>query len=182
MIYDLHLSVFLVLYFTMCAVIIAVYFLKHSQKRKVLLWKCLFVLYLFLIVKVTVFPITFGKLPWMENISYMAIQGKPFYSIISFVKQKNYIQIVGNIILLMPLPLLLQRVTEKIFSRGKCFFCICMASLSIEAFQMGINWVTEVRNHVVDIDDFILNVTGGLLLLIFYKPINYLLKTQTSCK
>lgn len=69
--------------------IIAVYFLKHSQKRKVLLWKCLFVLYLFLIVKVTVFPITFDRLPWMENISYMAIQGKPFYSIISFVKQKK---------------------------------------------------------------------------------------------
>ena len=57
-----------------------------------------------------------------------------------------------------------------------------MASLSIEAVQMGINWVTGVRNHVVDIDDFILNVTGGLLLLIFYKPINYLLKTQTSGK
>ena len=57
-----------------------------------------------------------------------------------------------------------------------------MASLSIEAVQIGINWITGVRNHVVDIDDFILNVIGELLLLIFYKPINYLPKTQSFGK
>ena len=174
MIYDLHISVLLFLYLIIIAIIISIYFLKHSQKKKILFWKCLFVLYLLIIIKVTVFPLTFKRFPWMDNISYITIQWKPFHSIVAFIKQKNYIQIVGNIFLLMPLPLILQGIAEKNFSKSKCFFCICSASLSIEIFQMGINYITHIKNHVVDIDDIILNVTGGLLLIIFLKPINYL--------
>lgn len=173
MIYYIHMPVLLAIYAVTACILFAYYKIKRQKKRKVLLWRCLFALYLLLVIKVTVFPFTFDHFAWMEDTSYIAVQMKPFASIIPLAKRGNYIQIVGNIILLLPLPLLLQGIKEQTFSRLKCFATVCIASISIEVLQLGINLVTRVRNHVFDVDDLILNISGGVLLLILFKPLNF---------
>lgn len=173
MIYDIHLSVMLVLYSVIVGCLIFYYRIRKQKNMKILIWRCLFALYILLLIKVTIFPITFTHFEWMEDTSYLAVQLEPFKSIVSMVKQKNYIQITGNIILLMPLPLLLQGIKDQMFFRMKCFVSVCAASLVIEVLQFGINLLTGVRNRVFDVDDMILNISGGILLMILYKPLNY---------
>ncbi|MCM1325706.1 MAG: VanZ family protein [Bacteroidales bacterium] len=180
MIYDVHIQVLLVVYAVIVGILIACYIMRKQKKRKLLLWRCLFVLYLLLVMKVTVFPFTFEHFPWMESASYIAVQWKPFASIISMAKQKNYIQIVGNIILLMPLPLLLQGIRAQELSRVKCVISIAVASLSIEVVQLGINLITKVRNHVFDVDDLMLNILGGIFLVVLYKPLNFVANAIVS--
>lgn len=180
MTYNIHLSVFLVLYAVIVGLIIFYYKIKKQQKIKVLLWRCLFAFYLLLLIKVTIFPFSFTHFLWMEETSYIAVQLKPFESIISMIQQRNYIQIVGNIILLLPLPLLLQGMMEQTFSKMKCFVSVCAASISIEVLQLGINLITKVRNHVFDVDDIILNISGGIILLILYKPLNFVANAVVS--
>ena len=172
MIYDLHVFVLLILFVAIAGIITANYKMKKQNNRKVLVWRCLLALYLLLLIKITVFPFTFEQLLWMENVPYLAIQWKPFASIIAFIQQKNYIQIVGNIVLLMPLPLLLQGMRQRVFSKMQSFGIVCIASVSIEVLQLAINVITQVRNHVLDVDDLILNITGGVLLVLLYRPIN----------
>ena len=163
----------LVLYSVIVGCLIFYYRIRKQKNMKILIWRCLFALYILLLIKVTIFPITFTHFEWMEDTSYLAVQLEPFKSIVSMVKQKNYIQITGNIILLMPLPLLLQGIKDQMFFRMKCFVSVCAASLVIEVLQFGINLLTGVRNRVFDVDDMILNILGGILLMILYKPLNY---------
>lgn len=111
----------------------------------------------------------------------MSIQFIPFKSIYELVKSKNLIQIFGNIILLMPLPLLLQGVNNKRYSKINYIKIILLTSIGIELSQLIINILTKIRNHVIDIDDIFLNILGGVILVVFYKPINNII-VRRICK
>lgn len=138
-------------------------------------------LYLLFLIKITILPIATVKVAWNKEVSYMSIQFIPFKSIYELVKSKNLIQIFGNIILLMPLPLLLQGVNNKRYSKINYIKIILLTSIGIELSQLIINILTKIRNHVIDIDDIFLNILGGVILVVFYKPINNII-VRIICK
>lgn len=93
----------------------------------------------------------------------------PFKTIVGAFQHGNYIQNFGNVLLLLPLPILLQLVSQKSYSFLRTFITCFIVSLSIEITQYIIDLLTQYPNKVADIDDVILNVFGGILGWFAYK-------------
>lgn len=176
MIYDIHLHVFIIVYVIIVGLILLICMLKKNSKT-LFVWRSIFTLYILLLIKVTIFPFTFEHIPLVNEKSYLAIQLKPFQSIKKLIGQGNYIQIFGNIILMMPLPVLYEGIKAKEISRIQKLFMVSIASISVEFIQIVINIFTKVRNHVFDVDDIILNILGGIILIALYRPVNCLTRS-----
>jgi glycopeptide antibiotics resistance protein len=71
--------------------------------------------------------------------------------------------VVGNFIMLLPLPLLIGLLNRKTPRFYKFFIGTILLVIFIELSQLALDLVTGVSNAVTDIDDFILNVLGALL-------------------
>lgn len=92
----------------------------------------------------------------------------------------NFIyQVIGNIILFIPLGFFIKFFMQdkKVFLRS--LISIIFISCSIESFQGLANYGLGINYRSVDIDDIILNVTGGLLGYLIAK---YLQKFVLSIK
>lgn len=90
----------------------------------------------------------------------------PFRTMRSYLKYSGhfhtFINIFGNILIFMPLTLLISAIYKKYRSFGKVFLISLVTSLFIEFVQFFIG-------RSVDIDDVILNITGGILGYIIFK-------------
>ena len=86
-------------------------------------------------------------------------------------------QILGNIVLFMPLgySLFYYLKEEKKFLRMLC--CIILTTLFVEVEQGLFNTMMQVNYRSVDIDDIILNVFGGILGFCFAAFVIPMLKT-----
>ncbi|WP_129688897.1 VanZ family protein [Gottfriedia acidiceleris] len=115
------------------------------------------------LVKVVFFPITYFYKKNPEITSRLYYQFSPFYTILKSIDHDLWIQIIGNILLLFPIPVLYVVLKRKNLPFHKIFLIGLLLSLSIEIIQLGINYVTGYPNKVMDIDDVILNVSGILL-------------------
>ncbi|PFH88582.1 VanZ family protein [Bacillus sp. AFS088145] len=118
-----------------------------------------FIYYLSL-VKVVFFPITYFYNKNPEITSKLYYQFSPFKTILKSIEHDLWIQVIGNILLLLPIPILYVVLKRKIVQFYKNFLMGLLVSLSIEIIQLGINYVTGYPNKVMDIDDVILNVSG----------------------
>lgn len=87
-------------------------------------------------------------------------------------KQVFLLNIGGNFILLMPIVIiaLFKNQDMKFY---KIFLLLFFTSITIESLQLLKNYLYQFRTHVVDIDDLILNVLGGLIIYVIYKLFFY---------
>ncbi|PGL66761.1 VanZ family protein [Bacillus sp. AFS055030] len=114
------------------------------------------------LVKVVFFPITYFYKKNPEITSKLYYQLSPFQTILKSIEYDLWIQVIGNILLLLPIPVLYVVLKRKILRFYKIFSFGILLSLSIEIIQLCINYVTGYPNKVMDIDDVILNVSGIL--------------------
>lgn len=90
----------------------------------------------------------------------------PFKTIKSYIKYSGifhtFINVIGNMIVFMPLTFLLAIIYKKLECFYKLFIISLASSLFIEAVQFFVG-------RAVDIDDVILNVTGGMLGYLLFR-------------
>lgn len=75
------------------------------------------------------------------------------------IDRKYWIQIFGNIVLLLPMPIFVKLCWKDI--NFKIIFLVCLGTcLFIELSQFTLDFITDYPNKVADIDDVILNMLG----------------------
>lgn len=174
---DFHLSSFLVVYFL---VILIEYFVWRRMKKKRITFLGIMVisLYAMILFKITVCPIVIIKTQNRQEFIDMVgsqlryFQPVPFKTVLNTIHSSSgRFQIIGNIFLLFPVPVLCALVGEKI-NIAKWIIAGGAMSLCIEIVQLIINILFIYPSHVADIDDLILNIIGivcaSLLMTVFY--------------
>lgn len=155
---------------------------KKYYYLKQIMFYLFLVAYIFLLAKILLFKqVSHLELFYADRIISRTINLAPFATMFAYFSGENFniwialMNVVGNIVLFIPLSLYLQ-----IFKKNKnilsCVALVCIISLSVEAIQyiLGIGRT--------DIDDIILNTFGGLLGVVIYKAIYLLLKDENKTR
>lgn len=167
---DLHIFLFLIIYI---ALLFFLFILKKKKKASFHPYYAIYVLYILLLFKVTICPITYVREAYREMFYdhrdfIYSLQLIPFKTFLETIQSGTWImQILGNVALLLPLPILFSIQENKIYSPFKMILLGAATSVGIEIIQFLINVIGYYPAHVVDIDDFIFNMIGiiiGILL------------------
>lgn len=135
----------------------------------------LFVIYLFILIGVTIFPLRIGStIPYLPN---MSIRERYNINLIPFVDYyKNNISVKGvirnvggNLILLSPFIFYLCIKFEKLRSIKLCMLTSFLISLSIELIQLFMNILSLSYGRSVHTEDLILNTLGGIIAWYIFK-------------
>lgn len=173
--FDFHPLTFIGTYLIIVLIVFTSFFIsKKNISSKERFYILSFIFYLLSLFKFTMLPITYlyaGHKVHYPNLYQNLI---PFKTIVDTFQHGNHIQNVGNVLLLLPLPILLQLISQKKYSFLKAFTTCLIVSMSIETAQCIIDLLTQYPNKVVDIDDVILNGFGGILGWFIYKKANQL--------
>lgn len=177
---DLHPPIFLAIY----AFIFLIILLTHKKKstKYTLLSDSICALYILLLIKVAIFPIIIlrpeSRIAFQENISTEYVQLYnivPFNLIGTLIRTADTgawkLQLLGNILMLAPIPVLLSLRTKKSISVHILLGIGALVSLSIELVQYSINLITQFPSRDPNIDDFILNIIGVAFAVIVIKHI-----------
>ncbi|MEE1100232.1 MAG: VanZ family protein [Agathobacter sp.] len=141
---------------------------KQTNEKKI--WKCFFSFYILCLVKITIMPICLGKYPYSYK-EYSPIQLIPFYTIAQQIKYGYFYQIVGNVILFIPLPIIYNHLFDSI-SRKKILIISILSAIIVEILQYIEYVITNYPGRVLDIDDIILNCAGIIFSVCFLKTYN----------
>lgn len=129
-------------------------------------------LYIMLLISVTIFPIRIipSEMRTGKNSILDFCQLIPFKDIIDIVKNSGIIniQLIGNIILLMPMPVLIGYLSKKV-NYKVLFFKSILFSFGIEIIQLIIDILLSYPSRIFDVDDIILNGIGILIGMIIFK-------------
>jgi len=137
--------------------------IKHKKSNTLKFYNIIFlVIYIFFVYILLFSPLLHDEVDIIIN----KYQFTPFYSIKKFYNYEIYMQIWGNILVTIPLPLLLY------FSKPNSkFINITLLSvfttLAIEPLQLFFDIFSQKNRFVIDIDDTILNLSGIIIGLIF---------------
>ena len=151
---------------------------KVPIKRNLL--TSVFLLYIVCLVSIVFFPLPYKSQGYDLNYNFI-----PFNTIKEYIlNDENYSirSIVGNVLLLIPWGIMFKIVFLK--SDTKTFWCSTVAfCVSIEATQHIINLLIGYRYRCVDIDDFILNITGAIIGSVLYSLLfKKIFKNNINCK
>lgn len=159
------------------SIIISYFIYIKSKKNYTFIFICLRTMYIIFFICITIFPITivsknelneihskFGK-----YISYY--QFIPFKTILGVGNYNFFRQIICNIILFIPFPII-KKVSNIKMSGLKVIISGILCSFFIEMTQLFINIITRYPSHVCDIDDLILNTIGVIIGYLAYAAIN----------
>lgn len=170
---DIHEEIFIVTYLIICTIF---YFIYRRKNRYFNYW-CIaaFILYIFALIKITVFPIYVYEQNYVQKLqnefSLSPYQIIPFKTIKNCLLTSAWkVQIIGNIVLLMPIPLFIGFLSKN-FSIKKTLLAGIFTSISIELIQLITNIITQFPNRVADIDDILLNSVGTILGIIVFVTI-----------
>lgn len=181
MVFDLNKEIFILVF---CVGLFIMYlWCKKKKFRQYRYWILgVFWFYILSVVKLTFFPVYIN---WDGNLSeivvntgeIMYLQLIPFKSIYAMLEKCFWFrQIMGNVVLLLPLPIFIGVL--QLQKDRTCYQLACIGigtSIAIELFQYIVNQITRFPNRVTDIDDIILNSVGVWIgALIFKKVRNYL--------
>lgn len=158
-------------------------FLKKRNGFKVNLHKeiltNLFVLYLFMLIGVTIFPIRIGDATtYLTDMSICEKYNINLIPFIDYLKNKVSFKVLiknigGNLILLSPFILYLCIRFKIVRNLNVCLLISFFISLSIELTQLIMNILSLTYLRAVHIEDLILNTLGGVITCyIFNKYIN----------
>ncbi len=170
---------------------LCVYFGSFSLSRSVsgqaarqvmrLTFRAFFVLYLLLLLTFTLFDDAFGRnlgpeFVWESGKSWAELSGSvnihPFRTISLYFRNIQsgaitywdfFINIFGNLLAFMPFALFLPLLYPRMRSPWRFLLAMAAVILSIEAAQF------VFQRGCADVDDFILNLTGALLLYVILK-------------
>lgn len=166
---------------------------KNSFKWLKELIRMLAVIYIFMVISVTLFPLVLGDNTYGIN-SFRSLNYTPLTSIWRDIEQigtaydgdtlfmlKLIVKNVGgNILLLMPLGFFAPMLLDMYMRLKNTLLLGLLVSLSIECLQFVELLLGIGMGRVVDIDDVICNVLGTVLGFLIYKMIFAILsKTMT---
>jgi glycopeptide antibiotics resistance protein len=123
-----------------------------SAVRRSLLPLALLALYIAVLLALTMAP---NPRPTMQLVNLI-----PFKSILAGIRRGGWllnVNVIGNIVVFMPLGLLIPLLGRRLSAAGAVLWAGLLLSTSIEVLQ----WLFARR--VADIDDVILNSTGALI-------------------
>ena len=135
----------------------------------------LFVIYLFILIGVTIFPLRIGStIPYLSNMSILERYNINLIPFVDYYKNnisvKGVIRNVGgNLILLSPFIFYLCIKFEKLRSIKLCMLTSFLISLSIELIQLFMNILSLSYGRSVHTEDLILNTLGGIIAWYIYK-------------
>lgn len=166
---DFNLILLLIIYIPL--VLVTLLICRKTKTYKSLFYM-LVELYLIIMTKVVIMPIYIldkkvykDLIAGIKDFNEYGIQFIPLkgiHDIMEIVCFATIIQLVGNVLLLMPLAFIIVWLMNK---TNKAFIALCglVVSCLIELIQLVINVITAYPCHAVDIDDVILNYFGYLL-------------------
>ena len=135
----------------------------------------LFVIYLFILIGVTIFPLRIGStIPYLSNMSILERYNINLIPFVDYYKNnisvKGVIRNVGgNLILLSPFIFYLCIKFEKLRSIKLCMLTSFLISLSIELIQLFMNILLLSYGRSVHTEDLILNTLGGIIAWYIFK-------------
>ena len=135
----------------------------------------LFVIYLFILIGVTIFPLRIGStIPYLSNMSILERYNINLITVVDYYKNnisvKGVIRNVGgNLILLSPFIFYLCIKFEKLRSIKLCMLTSFLISLSIELIQLFMNILSLSYGRSVHTEDLILNTLGGIIAWYIFK-------------
>lgn len=163
-------NVLIAFIFTIVAAAVFMFTRKPSIKKLVTFFAAAFLAALYvcmacnILFSVTRFGIYGDTRPYSGN--YV-----PFRTIMAYAKRGNILlfvtQIIGNILVILPLPLVVWFCSRKRNMKRVCLVSLIITA-AIEPLQLLINIYLGGPTNIIDIDDLILNLVGctlGLLLL-----------------
>ena len=157
---------------------------KH-HKWQIRYWLIpMFLCYVLLLIKLTVFPIYIFDKENLDSIMEGVDKYFVFYQLIPFASIKNYfhgsgvVQLVGNIVLLSPLAVFAEVFLQQRPKAWKVALGTSAVSLLIEITQLVINLSTRYPIRVLDVDDLILNIAGIVIAIILTRVIGKNQKIQ----
>ncbi|MDR0838755.1 MAG: VanZ family protein [Oscillospiraceae bacterium] len=86
----------------------------------------------------------------------------PLKTITQYLRQRNLVQLGGNLAVMFPLPILLYLNFPQAGYKN-CLWLSLLVTALVEPLQLFINLALNIRTNIVDIDDFLLNAAGCLL-------------------
>ena len=137
---------------------------RKNIKNKFLLYVEIF--YALYLIYFFFYPVGFNSIDILE---YSQVNLIPFKQITAYIDNKNFINLLGNILVIFPLPILLY--INKFSIRKISIFSLLIA-IAIEPLQYILNIVTKYPNSIIDIDDTILRISGVIFSLIIIFIIN----------
>lgn len=177
-IFDFHLITFLVVYIFLLLLTFIIAKLRKDREHYFLYYMFI-IFYYQLLFKVTMLPIMIFKPGELEQFriatggNINVLQTIPLKTITeNFSSRTGLIQLIGNLVLLMPLVFILKYLTKKSHSDKKILLVTICVSIGIECIQYINVKITHFPSHAVDIDDLILNVFGSILALVLLKILN----------
>lgn len=158
-------------------------YLNNNKPMKINLWIFL-ILYLFLLVDLTLFNQSFNRISnnFNDFKSYLLKNTNiiPFKTIFSYISKFDSMyntkdimfNLIGNICAFMPIALLLPLLFKDKINVKKIIITLVLMILGVELLQL----LLKVGRF--DVDDFILNLLGALLLyfVLKIKPVNNVIK------
>lgn len=158
---------------------------KHNYKIRY--WVIpLFVCYLLMLIKLTMFPIFLFDQETLAEIREGAGKYFVFYQIVPFASIKKYffggalIQFIGNILLLSPLAVFAEIFVCQRPKAWKVVASLSAISLLIEIVQLASNVITGHPSRIADIDDLILNIAGILITILLTRCLGKNQKIRTN--
>lgn len=135
----------------------------------------LFVMYLFILAGVTIFPLRIGNtISYLSNMSMLERYNINLIPFVDYYKNnisvKGVIRNVGgNLILLSPFIFYLCIKFEKLRSIKSCMLTSFLISSSIELIQLVMNILSLSYGRSVHTEDLILNTLGGIMAWYIFK-------------
>lgn len=146
------------------AIVIIKMITKRKNKIKIFT-ACILMVYTVEAVGIFFFPIYYNQ--QFRKLSPPDINLIPLYSITQYSQHFSVgtavREILGNVFIFIPVGLLLPMIFEKLRPIKNILICSFLMSLGIETIQLMESLLTHIPNHVVDIDDVILNFIGGII-------------------
>lgn len=110
----------------------------------------------------------------------------PLHSIMEYFQhfslETAMTEILGNVAAFLPIGLLLPILFEKLRSWKNILLCSLFLSVGIELIQFAEFLITRVSSHVTDIDDVILNFTGGVLGYLLFLAVQAVWKSRFKAR
>lgn len=134
----------------------------------------LFVIYLFILIGVTIFPLRIGStIPYLSNMSILERYNINLIPFVDYYKNnisvKGVIRNVGgNLILLSPFIFYLCIKFEKLRSIKLCMLTSFLISLSIELIQLFMNILSLSYGRSVHTEDLILNTARWYYGMVYF--------------
>lgn len=170
----------------LCSIIDTVLIKKKMRNKRYIFADIAVVFYIAFLIKVAFFPIPFEKdtIEMLRENSYGAsINYRPLYTIIGIIKSSDLhnmvFQLAGNLIMLFPLGFYMGVTIQK--KLGKLALFIALTSITIEIMQFLIGIIIDYQYRIVDVDDVLLNVLGGIvgvLIGLLIKPLYNMICAQ----